>query len=180
MQLFFSLLVGRFFHIAFKSAGCVAAAAMVVVVVVEGHGLSENVWYVLFHASEHMCACACAVHPIPNFFPASLPLLPPSRPLLTDCFHTSIVCQLPASVYWNIFPQRSDFRADEAQLVCVCGSNPLPNSRNRMGTEWEVGGGLARRLALLRRSTAAEAVPAPPAPTWPWMQSICLLLDLRR
>lgn len=36
-----------------------------------------------------------------------------------------------------------------------------------MGTEREVGGGLAWRLALLRRSdpgTAAEAGPAPPAP----------------
>lgn len=130
-------------------------------------------------ARVHLSVCSASNS---QLFPASLSLLLPPRPPLPDwSLPTSIVCQLPASVYWNIFPQRADFRGNEALLVGVCRSNPLPPSRNRMGTEWEVGGGLARRLALLWRndpSTAAQAGPAPRAPTWPWMQSICLLLDL--
>lgn len=58
--------------------------------------------------------------------------------------------------------------ANEAQVVGVCWSNPFPRSQAGMGTEREVGGGLARRLALLCQSnpgTAAEAGPAPSAPT---------------
>lgn len=100
------------------------------------------------HQRAHVRLCACSASNS-QLFPPSLPVIPPPRPPLTHCWHTLIVCQLPASVNWNIFPQRAAFRGDEAQLVGVCGSNPSPRSRDGMGTKREVGGGLARGLALL-------------------------------
>lgn len=119
-------------------------------------------------------ASKCAlvrVHPIPNFFPH---LFPPNPLLALRCLTEVCVprsfagsLRLFIGIFSHSVPTLGAMRRSRWAFAGATPSRAL-------GMGWEqsreVGGGLAWRLALLRRSdpgTAAEAGPAPPAPTWP-------------
>lgn len=121
------LQVGRFFHIAFKSAGCVVAAAMVVV--------SGGSWFVrkcviccLPHQRASVCLCACSASNS-QLFPASL------RCLTEVCVPRSFASSL--RLFIGIFSHRvPTLGAMRHSWWAFAGANPS----RALGMGWERSG----------------------------------------